>query len=83
MIPGWKEEFEEEYLQILRQIPKASPGDCAVRLAVSEGSAIYWLTELAKEGKVRILAVELVKEGEATMARPGATSPDPPRGGTP
>ena len=69
MIPGWKEEYEEEYLQILRQIPKASPGDCAVRLAVSERSSIYWLTELAKEGKVRILAVELVKEGEVTTAR--------------
>jgi hypothetical protein len=64
MIPGWKEEFEGEYLQILREIPKASPSDFSLRLDVSECCAIYWLTELAKEGRVRILAVELVKDGE-------------------
>ena len=64
MIPGWRAEFEEEYLKILREIPKASPGDFALRLDVSECCAIYWLAELAKEGKIRILAVELVKDDE-------------------
>ncbi len=64
MIPGWKEEIEGEYLQILRESPGASPSDIATRLGVSEGIAVYWLTQLARDGRVRIHAIELVQEGK-------------------
>ncbi len=64
MIPGWKEEIEGEYLQILRESPGASPSDIATRLGVSEGIAVYWLTQLARDGRVRIHAIELVQDGE-------------------
>ncbi len=64
MIPGWKEEIEGEYLQILRESPTASPRDFASRLGVSECCAIYWLTQLARDGRVRIRAVEVVEKGE-------------------
>jgi Mn-dependent DtxR family transcriptional regulator len=64
MIPGWKEEIEGEYLQILRESPDASPSDIATRLGVSEGIAVYWLTQLARDGRVRIRTIELVQDGE-------------------
>ncbi len=68
MIPGWKSEIENEYLQVLRESPQASPADFAARLGESECCAIYWLTQLAKEGRIRILAVELVKDHEVACA---------------
>jgi len=64
MIPGWREELEEEYLRLLRDASIASPGDLAARIGVSECCAVYWLTELARAGRIRILAVEPVKAGD-------------------
>jgi hypothetical protein len=69
MIPGWKEETEREYLQLLWESSRVSPRDFASRLGVSECCAVYWLTELAKEGRVRILSVELVKDGDVPCAQ--------------
>ena len=64
MIPGWQEESDTEYLKILQEMPAPSPRDLAMRLNVSECCVVFWLAELAKRGKIRIPAVELVKEGE-------------------
>lgn len=64
MIPGWKEEIQAEYLQILRENKRTTPADVAARFDVSDCCAIYWLTELAREGRVRIPAVEFLEEGE-------------------
>ena len=64
MIPGWKEEIEGEYLEFLRKRHTATPADLAARFDVSECCAVYWLTELAREGKVRITSVEFLEEGE-------------------
>jgi len=64
MIPGWREELEEEYLRLVREASVASPGDVAARIGVSECCAVYWLTELARGGRIRILAVEPVKDGD-------------------
>ena len=64
MIPGWKEEIEGEYLTFLRELPKATPADVAARFGVSECCAVYWLTDMAREGKLRILAFEFVEAGE-------------------
>ncbi len=64
MIPGWKEEIEGEYLWLLRECPRAAPADLALRLGVSECCATYWLTQLARDGRVRILAVEMVESGD-------------------
>ncbi len=63
MIRGWKEEIERDYLEVLREHRQASPPDVAARLKVSEGSAVYWLTGLARDGKIRILAVAIAEEG--------------------
>jgi len=68
MIPGWKDEMEGEYLQCLREAGKASPREIAVRLGISECCAVYWLTEMAREGRLRILGVELVEEGRPPCA---------------
>jgi hypothetical protein len=64
MIPGWKEEIEGEYLEFLGKRHTATPADLAARFDVSECCAIYWLTELAREGRIRIPAVEFLEEGE-------------------
>jgi len=63
MIPGWKEAIERDYLEVLRQHRQASPPELAARLKVSERSVVYWLTALARDGKVRILAVAPAEEG--------------------
>ena len=63
MIPGWKEEIEGEYLEFLRQFRKASPADFVAHLGVSECCVIYWLTGMAREGRIRILAFEPVEKG--------------------
>jgi hypothetical protein len=64
MIPGWKEEIEGEYLEFLRKHQKLTPADFAARFDVSECCAIYWLTELAEGGRIRISAVEVLEAGE-------------------
>jgi hypothetical protein len=64
MIPGWKEEMADEYLKVLGDCPGASPGQLAAHLGISECCAVYWLTELAREGRLRILKVELVARGD-------------------
>ena len=76
MIPGWKTEIENEYLQVLRESPRATPADFTARLGQSEGYAVYWLAELAKQGRIRILAVELV-EGYSVSQLPTALPGSP------
>jgi hypothetical protein len=68
MIPGWEAELKGEYLEVLRETRKATPRDFAARLGVSECCAVYWLTELARQGRVRITEVELVGEGHLPCA---------------
>jgi hypothetical protein len=64
MIPGWKDELEHEYLEFLGKTGPAAPRALAAHLGISECCAVYWLTEMAREGRIRILGVELVKPGE-------------------
>jgi hypothetical protein len=66
MIPGWKDEIEGEYLELLRKNQKLTPAEVAARFSISECCAVYWLTELAREGKVQILAVKLVEDAQAS-----------------
>jgi hypothetical protein len=61
MIPGWKEEIHREYLEFLRENPKAAPADFASRFGIPERCAIYWLSDLARDGRIRILAVAAVE----------------------
>jgi len=68
MIPGWKEELEGEYLKFLQECRNAAPADFAARFGVSECCVIYWLTDLARNGRIRIRAFELVEKGETPCA---------------
>ncbi len=63
MIPGWDKDTKDEYLQILQEIGSAVPRDFAMRLGVSECCAVYWLTELARQGRLRITGVEAGERG--------------------
>ena len=67
MIPGWKNEIEAEYLKFLMEKRKATPSEVAAGLGISESWAVYWLTELARDGRVRILGVGPVEEGESQL----------------
>jgi hypothetical protein len=74
MIPGWKEEIEGEYLAFLREVKTATPADVVARLGMPECCAIYWLTDLAREGKVRILGFELVEQTEPSCVPQSGTT---------
>ncbi len=67
MISGWKEEIQRDYLTFLRGRPNVTPSELATHLNLSESWVIYWLTDLAREGKVRITGVELVDENCASV----------------
>ncbi len=58
MIQGWKSQIERQYLQALRERGTVAPHEVAERLGVSEQSAVFWLTMLARDGKVRITGIE-------------------------
>jgi hypothetical protein len=64
MIPGWKDELQKEYLDFLRKQGTVSPSEMAAHLNISECCAVFWLTDMARSGKVRIRAVELVEKGD-------------------
>lgn len=76
MIPGWKEEIEAEYLQVLMQEGRATPAGVAARLGVSESWVVFWLTALARDGRVRILAVEAIADGETRIDEQPAGRPE-------
>ena len=63
MIPGWREEVVGDYVEVLKSYGKVTPAQVAARLGISECCAVYWLTDLARDGRVRILGVELVEQG--------------------
>ena len=63
MIPGWREEIVGDYVEVLKSQGKVTPAMVAARLGISECCAVYWLTDLARDGRVRILGVELVEQG--------------------
>jgi DeoR/GlpR family transcriptional regulator of sugar metabolism len=68
MIYGWKDEIQQDYLRFLSARGRVSPPELAAHLNVSESCAVHWLTDLAREGKLRILAVELAEEGTLPCA---------------
>ncbi len=69
MIPGWQADMKQDYLRAVQELGSGTPDAIAVRLGVSEPTAVFWLTELAREGSLRIVAVELGCSGEATPSR--------------
>ena len=77
-MPGWDTETKGQLLEAVQAMGPASPRDIAVRLRMSERSAVYWLTELVRDGQVRITGIE-IPPGEDGPGRSAAhaTSPDP------
>ncbi len=73
MIFGWKDEIQQDYLNFLRAHSRATPSELATHLNQSERCAIYWLTDLAREGKVRITGVELVRAAVFPVPGPAPT----------
>jgi hypothetical protein len=68
MIPGWKEDIGGPFLDFVRQNRNATPSEVAARFKISESSAVYWLTDLIRDGRLRFTGLEVV-EDEAEEAR--------------
>ncbi len=68
MIPGWEAETKGPYLDVLQALGHATPRELAKWLGVSECCAVYWLTELARQGRIRITGIEWVEEGSVPCA---------------
>lgn len=54
----WACEMEQEALKFIRARGKAGPDEVASYLRVSPASAIFFISRLAREGKVRLGKVE-------------------------
>jgi DNA-binding transcriptional ArsR family regulator len=57
---NWWGAIDGEILDCLRQHGSATVGELSEELGLSEGAATAFLAMLAREGRVRILRVELV-----------------------
>lgn len=64
MIPGWKEEIQSEYLDFIRKHHTVTPRELAVHFNMPVCCAVYWLTDLARDGRIRMLAIEAVEATE-------------------
>ncbi len=64
MIPGWKNQMTQEYLRALRDRRSLTPHDVAAQLGVSDRTAVFWLTELARDGQIRITGIETTSHDE-------------------
>ncbi len=69
MIPGWKNQIKEEYLRALRDRRALNPHDVADQLGVSDRTAVFWLTELARDGQIRIVGIEPTTTPDENEAR--------------
>ena len=56
---NWGGDIDDEILDRLREHGSATVNDLSRELGLSEGAATAFLTMLAREGKVRIVRVEL------------------------
>jgi hypothetical protein len=74
MILSGEKDIEGKYLRILQELGSAVPRDLARRLGVSECCAVHWLTELARQGRLRITEVEAATEGVVPCATASAVS---------
>jgi hypothetical protein len=80
MIPGWKEDIGGPFLDFVRQNRSVTPSEVAERFKISESSAVYWLTDLVRDGRLRFTGLEVVEEDELEEAR---QNPQPVRGSQP
>ncbi len=69
MIPGWKNQMTQEYLRAMRDRRSISPHDVAAQLGVSDRTAVFWLTELARDGQLRITGIEPTSAADEHEAR--------------
>jgi len=57
---NWWDDIDDEILDCLREHGPATVKEISEELGVSEGAATAFLAMLAREGRVRIVQVELV-----------------------
>lgn len=55
----WMRSIEEEILGFLKEKGSSEPSKVAVRLKVSEESVLFFISKMAREGKLKITGVAL------------------------
>lgn len=58
MIEGWLEEIEREVLACLQGGKVVTPAEIAAELRTSESEMVFYLTFLARDGKIEITGVK-------------------------
>lgn len=58
VIEGWMEEIEREVLACLQGGRVMTPAEVAERLRASESEMVFYLTFLARDGKIEITGVK-------------------------
>jgi len=60
LFEDWVQEVESAVLAFVQQQATTNPADIAAHLKISESSAIFFISKLAREGKLKIGGVEAV-----------------------
>ncbi len=55
----WAKAVEEEIVAFLKEKGSSEPSDIAVRLKISEESALFFIGKMAREKKVKITGIKL------------------------
>lgn len=79
----WWAEVERDVLRCLEDHGTTSVEELAHWLAISESAAVSLLAQLAREGKVRICAVEAVTDARGRVGAPRPALAPAPRSGAP
>jgi len=62
LFEDWVRRAEEEVLGFVKEGAATNPEEIAVHLKISTDSAIFLVNKLAREGKLRIAAIEVAQE---------------------
>ncbi|MCP8314355.1 MAG: hypothetical protein H3Z53_08320 [archaeon] len=60
----WVKKMDEEILKLIKESKITNPIEVAQKLNLSEKGAIFFITKLAREGKLKIISVETTKPTE-------------------
>lgn len=69
VIEGWMEEIERKVLTCLQGGRVMTPTEIAEKLRTSESEVVFYITLLARDGKIDITGVKACSQGNAHKGR--------------
>lgn len=61
LFDDWAAQVEGEVLTILKQKGEVNPGEIAHELRISEDSALYFISKLIRDKKIKVTAMQIVE----------------------